>query len=147
MEFTGWDRILVTTDMSPFAEKAVRYAHGLAARLGAELHVLHVARDVSALVAALPVSGTVEPGESTSEDDYTRWLATLVGDSGPVRRVEAVRLGDDVAATVLQYAEKNAISVIVMATHGRSGLTHLLMGSVTETVLRAAKCPLLVIRP
>jgi nucleotide-binding universal stress UspA family protein len=146
MEFTGWDRILVTTDLSPFAEKAVRYAHALAARLGAELHVLHVARDVAALVATLPITGTVEPGESASEDDYQRWLATLVGDSGPVRRVEAVRLGDDVAATVLQYADKNTVSVIVIATHGRTGLTHLLMGSVTESVL-PAKCPVLVIRP
>jgi universal stress protein A len=147
MEFTGWDRILVTTDLSPFAEKAVRYAHGLAARLGSELHVLHVARNVSDLVATLPVTGTVEPGEAASDDDYRRWLATLVGDCGEIRRVEAVRLGDDVPAVVCQYAQKNDIAVIVIATHGRTGLTHLLMGSVAENVLRMAKCPVLVIRP
>lgn len=147
MDFTGWDRILVTTDLSPFSEKAVRYAHGVAARLEAELHVLHVAKDVSELVEALPVSGVVEPGQVYSEDDYRSWLATLVGGCGTIRRIEAVKLGDDVAEVVRQYAERNAISLIIMATHGRTGLTHLLMGSVTEKVLRMASCPVLVIRP
>jgi nucleotide-binding universal stress UspA family protein len=147
MEPSGWDRILVTTDMSPFAEKAVRYAHELAEKLGSELHVLHVARDLSALVASLPFTGVIEPGAQHSEDDYRRWLATFVGASGTVRRVEAVRLSADVPAAIQQYVEKNGISLVVIATHGRTGLTHLLMGSVTEQVLRGAKCPVLVIRP
>jgi nucleotide-binding universal stress UspA family protein len=145
MRLTGWNRILAPTDLSPIAERAVRYAHTLAGKLGAELHVLHVVPDVAHLAPLVPVTGVVDP-ENLS-DDYHRWLATLVGEPGTVRRVEAVRVGADVAETIRKYAELQEVDLIVMATHGRTGLTHLLVGSVAEKMLRVAPCPVLVIRP
>jgi nucleotide-binding universal stress UspA family protein len=147
MEVFNWQRILVPTDLSPFAEKAVRHAHVLAEGIGAELHVLHVAGDVSELIAGLPVTGVLEPADPKAPDDYKGWLAALVGESGSVRRVEAVRVATDVPAAINQYAEENDIGLIVLATHGRTGLLHRLMGGVAEKLLRSARCPVLVIRP
>jgi nucleotide-binding universal stress UspA family protein len=137
------ERILVPTDLSPFAEKAVRYAHGLAELCGAELHVLHVARDASELTHI--ASGVVEPGPPG--DYHEEWLRTLLGEAGTVRRVESVRIHADVTEGIVAYAGKHQIDLVVMTTHGRSGLSHLLMGSIAERVLRAAPCPVLVIRP
>jgi nucleotide-binding universal stress UspA family protein len=138
-----WKRILAPTDFSPFAEETVRYAHGLAEACGAELHVLHVARDVSELSET--VFGVVEPG--AGEDESSQWLAQVLGEPGPVRRVEAVRFSHDVAGAIAGYASKLDVDLIVITTHGRTGLRHLLVGSVAEHLLRAAPCPVLVLRP
>jgi universal stress protein A len=138
------DRILAPTDLSPFAERAVAYAHGLAEKFGAELHVLHVAADLTEAAKLHGATGVVEPA---GQDEYDRWLAGLLGEAGNVRRVEAVRIGGDVAETIDKYARELDIDLIVLATHGRTGLSHLLMGSVAESVLRAAPCPVLVLRP
>jgi nucleotide-binding universal stress UspA family protein len=138
------ERILAPTDLSPFAERAVAYAHGLAEKFGAELHVLHVAADLTEAAKLHGATGVVEPA---GQDDYDRWLAGLLGEAGNVRRVEAVRIGGDVADTIDRYAREQAIDLIVLATHGRTGLSHLLLGSVAESVLRAAPCPVLILRP
>jgi len=145
MQFQPWQRILAPPAFSRFAESVVAYAHGLAERLGAELHVLHIGKSLDAVVAEYGAQGTVGP--LSTEDDYDRWLASLLGERGTVRRVEAVRVGPDVARAIAHYAEKQTVDLIVMASHGRGGLAHLLMGSVAEQVLRLAACPVLVIRP
>jgi nucleotide-binding universal stress UspA family protein len=144
MEPIVWQRILVATDLSELANNAVHYAHRLAEGINAELHVLYVARSVEEMVDRLPVTGVVDP--ATPPDEQTEWLAGLLGERGSIRRVEAVRVGSDVAHTIVQYAVKTGIDLIVMATHGRTGLSHLLMGSVTESVLHEAPCPVLVLR-
>jgi universal stress protein A len=136
-------RILVPTDLSSFADQAVRYAHGLAELCKSELHVLHVARDPSELTQS--VYGIVEPG--AGDDAYDQWFAALLGEAGTVRRVEAVRFGADVPTVIAGYARKEGLDLIVIASHGRSGLRHLLLGSVAEQLLRTAPCPVLVIRP
>jgi nucleotide-binding universal stress UspA family protein len=145
MEPLKWDRILVPTDLSPLSRKAVDYAHALAERVQAELHVLHVVRDVNELAKEHGATGLLEPG--AGQDDYDDWLAAIVGESGTVRRIESLRVGAHPHEVIVDYARKQNIELIVIATHGRTGLTHLLMGSVTEKVLRAAPCPVLVIRP
>jgi nucleotide-binding universal stress UspA family protein len=137
------ERILVPTDLSALADRAVKYAHGLAEKCHAELHVLHVTANPDELAQGL--GGVVDPAGGA--DDPGRWLGDLVGEKGTIRRVEAVRLGSDAAETIAQYAKKNAVDLIVMASHGRTGLRHLLFGSVAEKLLRAAPCPVLVIRP
>src|SRR5260370_215433 len=139
------EKILAPTDLSPPAEAAVRYAHMLAEKFGAELHVLHVAADLDEAARLRGATGVLEAGAGA--DAYDQWLAALLGEPGTVRRVEAVRIGTDVGATICKYAGAQSIDLIVMATHGRTGLTHLLMGSIAEQVLRAAPCPLLTMRP
>src|SRR6267154_1534250 len=112
MRLSGWNRILAPTDLSPIAERAVQYAHRLAESLGSELHVLHVARDAAELSAYVPATGVVDPDNLS--DDYHRWLATLLGERGTIRRVEAVRVGADVAEAIRKYAEQQEADLIVM---------------------------------
>ena len=145
MEPLKWERILVPTDLSPIARKAVEYAHALAEKVNAELHVLHVVKNVNDLAKEQGATGLLEPG--AGQDAYDEWLGALLGESGSVRRIETMRLGHHADEVIVDYAKKQGIGLIVMATHGRTGLTHLLMGSVTEKVLRAAPCPVLAIRP
>jgi nucleotide-binding universal stress UspA family protein len=144
MQYRRWQRILVPTDFSRFSRTAVEYAHSLAETVNAELHVLHVARNLSDAVAEHGTVGLLEAGGS--ENDYDRWLAALLGERGAIRRVEAVRVGTDIAETIARYAQQQSIDLIILATHGRTGLAHLLMGSVTEKVLRLSPSPVLVLR-
>ena len=92
--------------------------------------MLHVVSTIDELVREHGTTGLLEPGRS--DEDYDRWLAGILGESGSVRRVESIRVSPDPAAAIAQYASKHEIELIVMGTHGRSGLTHLLVGSVTE---------------
>jgi nucleotide-binding universal stress UspA family protein len=138
-------RILAPTDRSPFSEKAVSYARNLAKHFSAELHVLRIMDDADKAQSEFPLTGIID--SSQPQDDYSRWLAELVGEAGDVRRIESVQIATDVPAAVVRYAQHNGIDLVVMATHGRTGLTHLLMGSVAETVVRTAPCPVLTLRP
>lgn len=135
------DRILVPTDLSPFAEKAVRYAHGLAQLCKAELHVVHVAESESERLKLL--AGVIG---GTTDGDSNAVLAQLLGDPGGVHRVEVVRVRPDVPAAILEYAFDEKIDLVVMSSHGRSGLTEMLFGSVAERVSRGAPCPVLIVR-
>jgi nucleotide-binding universal stress UspA family protein len=137
-----WQRILATTDFSPMANKAVDYAHVLAAKMGAELHVLHVARDVSDVAAVHGSTGTFDPADGA--DERRDWLGRMFGETS-TRRVDAIQVGPDVSMKIADYARTNHIDLIVMATHGRTGLAHLALGSVAENVFRTAPCPVLVI--
>lgn len=135
------DRILVPTDLSPFAEKAVRYAHGLAEVCKAELHVLHVAETEAERLELL--AGVTGAGADANSSAV---LSQLLGEPGGVRRVEVVHTRPDVPAAILEYAYDEGIDLVVMSSHGRSGLTEMLFGSVAEQVSRGAPCPVLIVR-
>jgi nucleotide-binding universal stress UspA family protein len=138
-----WEKILVPTDFSKHSENAVQAAHRLAERLGAELHVLFVARDSEELGKQLPFTGVLERGD---EDEANQYLASLLGETMTVKRVQTVRMGPDVVATINQYVEEKRIDLIVMATHGRTGLSYFLHGSVTEQVIQTSNKPVLVVK-
>jgi nucleotide-binding universal stress UspA family protein len=145
MKSPDWKRILVTTDFSAIGNKAVSYAQTLAEKWGAELHVLHVVADVSQVAAVHGTAGTFEPDDPL--DQHREWLGQLLGESGAIRRVDVVQVGQDVAEKIVQYAGAQAMDLIIMATHGRSGLAHWWLGSVAEKVIRSAACPVLALRP
>lgn len=117
-------RILVPTDGGPCAAHAYAYALPLAA--GAELHLVH---------------GDVPTDKI--DDDPTVPLPASPSD---LRLVEATASGNSVAEALLGYAEREDVDLIVMGTHGRSGLAHLFLGSVAERVVREATCPVLTVR-
>jgi nucleotide-binding universal stress UspA family protein len=147
--------ILAPTDFSRHAATALRYAAGLAERLGAALHVIHVLPDVfptaTDLVAGAPdlIAAPALPPDYYTETEAESLEAlgrVLEPDWGePASVVTAVRRGDPVDA-VVDYARENAIDLIVAVTHGRSGLGHALLGSVAERIIREAPCPVLTIR-
>ena len=140
---TTWKRILVATDLSPMGNQAIEYAHNLADRLEAELHVLHVTRNSTDAAAMFGATGAFEAGDNT--DQSQEWLRTILGESGTVRRVESLQVGADVAQKIKHYIRSQNIDLLVMATHGRNGVSRLLQGSVTEEVIRSANCPVLVL--
>ncbi len=140
--------ILAPTDFSPHSERAVRYACGLAERLGAELHLLHV---LSEIVPAGPdpLLMPVMPPEyyQENEDRSRETLSKLIPpDWGTPRSViTTVRWGSPVEV-ISAYAEDQKIDLLVIATHGRTGLSHVFLGSVAERIVREAPCPVLTIR-
>ena len=147
--------ILAPTDFSAHAVAALRYAAGLAERLGATLHLLHVLPDVVPtapdLVAGVPdlmVAPALPPDyyaetEAESRAALGRALDPSWGDVPSLET--AVRRGDPVGA-LAEYATERAIDLIVISTHARSGLGHMLLGSVAERIIREAPCPVLTIR-
>ena len=113
-------RILVPTDFGQASDAAMAQARQLAAGLGATLHLVHV----------------VEDGQRPER------LASLEAALG----YETAVLTGPVATTIVEYAHSHAFDLIVMGTHGRSGVAHLLLGSVAEQVVRTAPCPVLTVR-
>lgn len=142
-------RILLPTDFSDFSKAGIAWGCEFAEKFGAELHVLHVLQD---LVAMVPEPGLSfpPPGDYQRElqEAAERALAQLPGpgfcDQAAV--VRATRQGPPFVE-IIRYARENDIDLIIMGTHGRSGLAHVLLGSVTEKVVRKSPCPVLTIRP
>lgn len=142
-------RILAPTDFSRHADVAVRYACGLAHRLGAELHLLHVLAETILPVGPDPsMVATMPPEFYTSSEEQTREalrdLIPRTWPQPPSLKID-VRWGDPVVE-VVSHAQGNAIDLIVIATHGRTGLSHVLLGSVAERIVRESPCPVLTIR-
>ena len=139
------DRILVPTDFRECAEKALEYAAELATRFDSELHLLHVA----VLPTAPYAHGFALPEEAMHpEIPAAKALNALdVPRSEDVAGVErAVRSGTPFVEIVRQAKEYD-VDLIVIGTHGSTGLTHMLLGSVAEKVVRKAPCPVLSVRP
>ena len=139
-------RILVPTDFSPHAEAALAYASDLAAAVGASVHLLHVVEDPlaagawSAAMYTAEIAGLQVNLVRDAEQRLREYAADHRGTGGT-----EVRSGN-VAKTVLDVARERAIDLIVMGTHGRTGLAHAVMGSVAERVVRLAPCPVLTLR-
>ncbi len=140
--------ILAPTDFSPHAEGALKYACALAERFGATLHLLHVLSDLIP-VAPDPMIAPILPPDYFRETEQAaqKSLETLLDPSwGRPAAVECkVAWGTPVEA-VIEHARKHAIELIVIATHGRTGLSHVFLGSVAERIVREAPCPVLTIR-
>lgn len=140
--------ILVATDFGPTSTLAVDYAAGLARQLEARLRVLHVVQDPypSGSGWELYVRDAGAIRERLDEDAraaMTRVLTPLLASGLPV--ISELRHGSPTEA-ILEAAEDCAADLIVVGTHGRSGVSHLLMGSVAERVVRQAGCPVLAVR-
>jgi len=132
--------VLVAVNFDEASNVALRYARSLAKNFGARLHVLHVmenlflrpmANDPRAIEAGM----TRRLLETLSDEDRTELNA-----------VPVIRKSDAPAEEIVKYANAEQIDLIVMGTHGRPGMAHLLMGSVAEKVVRSAPCPVLTLR-
>jgi nucleotide-binding universal stress UspA family protein len=133
--------ILAPTDFSEHSIQAVTYAFELAQKIHAKLSLLHVIEmPVYAIEVSLPLGDL--------EQDARRELARLLpeAETAHVAVTRLVEMGVP-HQKILQTAADEQVDLIVMATHGRTGLSHLFMGSVAERVVRTAPCPVLTIRP
>jgi nucleotide-binding universal stress UspA family protein len=133
--------ILAPTDFSKYSTQAVTYAFELAQKVGAKLSLLHVIElPVYAIEVSLPLEDL--------EQDARRELARLLPEAATAHVAVTRLVGLGVPyQKILETAAAEQVDMIVMATHGRTGLGHLIMGSVAERVVRTAPCPVLTVRP
>ncbi len=140
--------ILALTDFSAYSRRAVASAFELAEKFGAKLTLLHVVE-----LPPYPIEGYVPPSVSATfledlERQATQELAQLLpaAEDAKVEVVRLVAVGTP-HRKIIETAEAERVDLIVMATAGRTGFSHLVMGSIAERVVRTATCPVLTIRP
>jgi nucleotide-binding universal stress UspA family protein len=146
---TPFTRILVPTDFSPAADQALARARGLAEAFGASLHLIHVFEDPFTAAAYAPEVFAALPPDyrEAALADATRQLDERLG--AEERRTFGSTTDVIVglpAREIVRFAAAHDIDLIVMGTHGRGGLAHLLLGSVAERVVRTAPCAVLTVR-
>jgi nucleotide-binding universal stress UspA family protein len=141
-------RILVPTDFSKFSQSALVYAAAFAEKFGAQLDLLHVVQNLSLIIPeVLPVEPpplpSVEQLTTAVQSAFDRIVAENQLENLVTRR--EVREGAPFYE-IIRYAREAPVDLIVMGTHGHTGLAHVLLGSVTEKVVRKAPCPVLTVR-
>ena len=139
------NHILVPTDLSAGAEQALDYACELARPLGATIHLLNVISIPSLGVPELGMALTATMIDQLVVDNQSAIDALAKARPSAQLGHVLVKTGD-ARDTINQTAEELGIDLIVMATHGRSGLSRALLGSVAETVVRSAPCAVLTVR-
>jgi universal stress protein A len=146
-EMKRFKHIVTATDLAAPSLSAVAYAGHLAKGEGAKLTVVHVPHATSLAytdfvppIDMLNIDAAIEAG---AREELERWCAKNLRKM-PVDVVVRSGVTHEVICDV---ARETGASVIVMATHGRKGFGHMVLGSVTERVLRDAPCPVLVVRP
>lgn len=140
-----YERVLVPTDGSETAERAVDHAVAIADALDGELHALNVV-DVAAAGQRDPVpSGTVVEALTEQGEAAVDAVAERADDAG-VPVVTAVRQGFP-GSRIRTYARENGADIVVMGTHGRTGLGRVLLGSTVERLVRRAEMPVCAVPP
>jgi nucleotide-binding universal stress UspA family protein len=143
------NRILVPTDFGEAADAALDYGRALARAFGARLTVLHVVEDV--MTASFGIEGYVggySDIQRDIEDGARKRLETLLSNEDRIELGATIELrkARSAAMTITTYASDLNADLIIMGTHGRGPMAHLLMGSVAERVVRTAPCPVLTVK-
>lgn len=137
-----YEVILFPTDGSDAADAALQHALEHAGNYGATLHVLYVAdtnRDSVSIVGSTVVDALVEEGEAIVDTAEKQALDRGIA-------VESAVVQGDPSRTILDYVDAVDADLVVMGTHGRRGLDRILLGSVTDRVIRSCSAPVLVVR-
>ena len=132
--------ILVPTDFSPTSDAALHYATQMALTLGARLYLMHVPGKTGEHFEANYPLGRFQ---TASRERLASFLSEE--ELERLRPEYALRVGAP-AEEIVRYADLCDADLIIMGTHGRSGIAHVLMGSVAEQVVRVAPCPVLLVR-
>ena len=141
--------ILVATDFGPASETALAYGRQFARAYGATLHVLHVVENV--FTATFGVEGYVTNvaalQREVEEAARKRLDTTVTEDDRRELGARAVTLTSaSPALAIVSYAKDAKVDLVIVGTHGRGAMAHLLMGSVAERVVRTSPCPVLTVR-
>ncbi len=158
-------RILTATDFSSFSQDAVDYAVYLTQELRGELYLLHVYQEPLTLPSAetLNVKKAMDIVKNRSKGkmapEISQWMIevreaefnrlTLLAEAlrVKVKKVHTLFKTGTPYAEILKAADKVKANLLVLGTHGRTGLPHLVLGSVAEKVVRQSPCPVLTVRP
>lgn len=142
-------RILVPTDFSKISYSAFDYAKDLAEKMNAEVYLIFVLEKSPPLLTAKSLGLSEEEILNRMEAEARIKLleaASFLREDSNLNVIEELRIGTDYEE-IVNYAGKISADIIIIATHGRTGVLHTLLGSVAEKVIRFAKCPVLVISP
>ena len=140
-------KVLCPVDFSEFTAEIVQYAHDIAKKYGAELHMLHVLPN---LTYYTPYESFLTPEnliaieksiQSEVDNDFTNLMKHLDV------KVKKVMKEGVVFLEIINYIKVESIDLVVMGTHGRGAIEHILIGSVAEKVVRKSPCPVMTIRP
>jgi universal stress protein A len=140
-------QILAPTDFSECSKQAVTYAYEFAQAFGGKLVLLHVIEELPSYIGFLPPGGP-----STVIRDLQRQRHLDLAEMLPKAEVIDVEVARRVVVgsppqEIVKVATVEKVDLIVIATHGRTGFSHLVIGSVAERVVRTAPCPVITIRP
>jgi nucleotide-binding universal stress UspA family protein len=148
MPNADWKRICCPIDFSDASRAAMEVAADLARRCGAQLVLLHAYPipgytfpDGSVVASPRMMQELAEQAERHLED-WRHDAETILG--APVQGEKAV---GEPAAEIVSFAKGRGVDLLVLGTHGRTGIEHALMGSIAERVVRRAHCPVLTVRP
>lgn len=138
-------RILVPTDFSEHGTTALKYAVEFASQFGATVDLMHVidAVPAGALLSYRPIEELKLSMENHAESEMEKLHSEWSEYSFPVNRV--IVQGHPFVE-IVRHARENSADMIIMGTHGRGAIAHMMLGSVAEKVLRKAPCPVLIVR-
>jgi nucleotide-binding universal stress UspA family protein len=141
-----WKKIGCAVDFSDPSRTAMEHAAMLARRFGAELTLVHVVPPLPPVAADVTISSrTVEQLVAAEHREVlARWRADAERAAG--KEVRAAMLYGEPAAQLVRHAREEGHDVLVLGSHGRTGLSRVFLGSVAEHVLRHAGCPVVVVR-
>lgn len=152
--WVGWDRVikikkvLVSTDFSAAAASAIPYAVSLAQEYEGEVHIVHVVEDSLYYAQFVYEGAPFDPTvliEGLVEDRKKKLTEVLKDIPKNVKCRTHLRRGV-VATEIMAAAKETDADLVVIATHGRTGFSHLIFGSVAERVVRECPCPVLTVR-
>jgi nucleotide-binding universal stress UspA family protein len=143
-----WKKILCPVDFSDASRSALQVASELARRFDGEVTVFHAYPLPGYTLpegTVLPATGMLQELAEQTDALLARWKAEAIADGAP--RVSSGKSVGEPAAEIVAAAEEGRYDAIVVGTHGRTGLAHVLLGSVAERVVRRAPMPVVTVRP
>ena len=148
--FNGIKKILIAVDASEYSQKAAQYGMGLAQQLDAEVALIHVDEfPMMTNVGGDPILGdqmiVLPELAEIQKDSATHLLEQMVADYGEGLTSTKIIKSGDIKSEILETAKSWDASIIVMGTHGRTGLDHFLLGSMAESITRHSDCPVMIV--
>ncbi len=138
-------KILCPIDHSDCSKEALKYAVSFAMKDEAELYLLHVV-DIRTFDESFDMTSKQLPDDETIKQLKEKLLECVPEEIRNDMRIEPIVVQGVPFSEIISIAKEKEISVIVMGTHGRTGIAHIMLGSVSEKVVRKAPCPVLTVR-
>lgn len=140
-------KILLPTDLSASSISAFKYAKSLAEKYNATIYVLHILENIP-ILAIHALDLTLERLEENLLENAKKQLEKIVKENLKTKnKVQTFIRKGIVADEIIKFADEKKVDLIVMGTHGRTGIEYTLLGSIAEKIVRKAKCPVLTVKP
>ena len=146
--------LLVAVDFSPFSEEALCFAGQLAEKLKAQLLVLHVIHDPAEAPGFYAQKGkkkkflqSMEEAAEEMMEEFLLKIRQACPDQMPIKKAKPLLVVGTPVTRIVEVAEKKQVDMIIIGSHGRTGLAHLLVGSKVQRVVQLSPIPVTVVKP